>query len=658
MTRDTFIEVYDGSGNVSVTLEGGDLQSVDFTRIHSGVSNWKAQVPYQPSLENDVFNPIQIWHDHQDSTTTTLLFDGRLENVKTSDDQGQTTISGRGAGWELENNSASVTYTNILAHDAIIDYVNNHTSHSINLTTPTPKVTVSQKDAQNYSSSGMIDNFSIANNEPIFEGSDGTGTFVGMSQVTWHQECENFDNLGADTETATDASNGEYVNIDAIGDSLSFDFSTEHVIADGDVRTFARIKRPNSDSSPGVNLRVDGDVVDNIPEDLPSTDWKYRDNRNGNYSGDLSAGTHTFKIDVSTVGSGAEMWFDVAGVYDKQYKSEITFDNTVHTTDGYLDGPEYYRSSHQIQSGQTDVPWNVTFGYLDLNSDLSGTPDPMQMRLDSQTWRPTDGSPQSEDYQEADFDANNERGTTLEGRATLQRDDSTSQSATPRFGWRADKVYSWKLQYDGNDIGKIQDKTFDGTHLQNLIKMHNIAGMRFYVAHDDNAGITIESFRPDDRSTLSEPAKYFTRRRQFKGKGYANHVTVRGATQSGSRIIKTAQADSEVSTWGKQHYDLTDPSLTTSVDVASRARTLLSDKVVKAETRGKVGFAPEGSKPPGRNYNITFADTNTLTIPVEEVRYREQADRLTGTLKFTLDQAISGNMSGLEGKTQRNTDAL
>lgn len=90
--------------------------------LNSGsMSDWSAQVPPQPRLEEYGFERVTIWNEEND----TAFFVGVLETVET-DPKSSTSISGRGVLVEEDYKSASVTYSNIAVTDAIQDFTTNY----------------------------------------------------------------------------------------------------------------------------------------------------------------------------------------------------------------------------------------------------------------------------------------------------------------------------------------------------------------------------------------------------------------------------------------------------------------------------------------------------------------------------------------------------
>jgi len=128
---------------------------------------------------------------------------------------------------------------------------------------------------------------------------------------------------------------------------------------------------------------------------------------------------------------------DLFGFYDDRYKSNLDFDNTVHQTDGYLDGPELYPDL--IELGFDTASTRRTVTEATATQSWNDTTDKQFIELSN------DGSAfirgDNTDTFTTTF-ASAERG--VDTRVGLSRFGGP-QSATPRFGFKNQTISSHDL---------------------------------------------------------------------------------------------------------------------------------------------------------------------------------------------------------------------
>jgi hypothetical protein len=523
-------------------------------------------------------------------------------------------------------------------------------AENVDVVAPSANTRVSGEEAQDApSADAFADILDVPDTRPMFADAGR----LKLAQTSKFQEGENGSG-GFGTRSDSDYSGGTAATLADVSESTQFSYTPEYRVPGAQVAVGLRIDARNGHN--GFDIVVDGEVMESIGTDLLSNNLRWYNSIFG-ISSDLQAGESvTVKIDCTDAVGDDDVVVDGFNVYDNRYSYD--FDDSVHVADGYLDGPQDYPPSVVARFIEVTTPWNITAGDLAATlADATETPNALQARLSGQTWFPNDGSEQDTESVSTEF--GNESGTNIQGRVDLGRRDVTRDTETPRTGFEGQEVTDWDLLYDGNDVALIEQKTFEGDHLRNLIRLHEFASMRFSMEHEPDArGAT--SFRSGDATRNDLDVTIRNRARTVSGRGYANEVTVRGQTdpETGERPTRTIRDEAAISAVGMVvHADVTDPSLSTQADVNSAARSELGDRVTADERKGKLEVVSTSVRP-GFTYPVTWFDGTTDEVPLEEVTYAEREGAARGVLRFDLDPSLVDAVAALRGDTDRNTDAL
>ena len=631
-------------------FDDSKLDDIEINTRHTAPADWSLSVPYDLGLESLVFRKAEILYEGS------LIFRGELQRVESDEDQGRTRLSGAGVAADLKNGDAIVSYTNRLAHTAIGEYFTQRSDFDATVVEPTARASVSDRvvkspDSQSEwesASAGLTPDVPLTVLAGALEPAQTAFVFEGESDG---------DKLASDGKY----SGGEAAQFEDIGDgSIRFSFNLDYTVPAGDGIVAFRYECPNG-NHPEYEVRLDGTVLENPFEDaLGANDIDYRST--STTPSDLAPGSHELTFDA--VDGTGDIRIDIIAFYDIRFtRDETDFDNSV-DSDGYLSNPTLLPSSvidpvggdgiqdlGKIGLGGSDTPWNIVEGTLTATMEQGSAPKLMRARLNEQTFRPTDGSETDSTTVTTDFGP--DVGTVIEGLVDLGHTDSTRSTATPTEGYEPQRMDALEVAYDGNDVAVIGDQTFEGDHLTNLQRLHDIAGMRFSVEYQTDAK-PVTSFRAGDTSEggdlSGETVKNRTRRVDVGG--YANEVTVRGKQRDdGTRPRQTVRNEDEIADVGSvQHADVSDPTLKTQADVNAVARKELGLRISKKDVRGAVVIVPSALRP-GFEYTITWSDGATTTVPLERVRYNESDGSAVGRLRFDLSNELADLLS--EGR-QRN----
>lgn len=616
---------FDPGGN-ELLLDAGEIKAAQFNKIHTGLSDFRVSLPIDRDKEDRVLDNFFLEDD-----SGNLLFRGLIDAIESTESlqRATTTLQGKGPAYRLETSEVVFSVTNELIHNAIDRFWSNETSFSPTVTAPSVSNTTTGTTAQEAdTNSEFTDITTIADTDPLAV----RNTNLELLQTCFTQEGEA---STSNTNSNTDASDGLYGLVGGDTDSsASYTFNLDYTLPAEDFE-FAIRYAELSETPDDNNFRwtVNGEEIgfeafssnggfifeDGAIEQIDTLTKPTQD---------LEPGTNTLKVEYVGSGSG-DIGIDVIAPYDTGDRFggfSYTFDNTVNSSSGYLDGPELFPDSFEFAFDSAATSWNITDGTLTTTWDDTTTNQRIQLRLGSQTWFPNDGTEDNTNSVTTDFGS--EVGNVIQGRARLSRYGSTT-GQTPLTGINGQKIQSWEITFDANDIPVIESETFEGSQLDVAQDLHQRAGMRFTIEHKKDS-LPVESFRAGDvTKTLPDlDEKRRTTRSDFSE--YFNDVTVRGQRSGGSRLSHNVSDSSEVSSFGRRHFDTTDPSLTTLNDLKVAARQLLIEKIRERDKKGTIEIAPQNITP-GFSYDNPF---DTGTIPIEETMYQVRNGNITGSLEF------------------------
>jgi len=219
---------------------------------------------------------------------------------------------------------------------------------------------------------------------------DATGPT--LQQIAWTTDSPDFTISNTVQETDDDFSNGEAESIDQSTSEISFDFTVGRTVEASDVGVWARFTTNipgGAGTGPGIEVTLNGETWQPISDSagFQNLDWRDLANDPAGTSetyegGDLEPGTYT--ITFSSTGSGDGQSFDVIAPVNNAFVSDLTFDDTVNSAGGYLDGPEFFPNlvelsldtagtRRNVDTANFDSSWNdVSNGqYVELANDGS-----------------------------------------------------------------------------------------------------------------------------------------------------------------------------------------------------------------------------------------------------------------------------------------------
>jgi len=367
--------VFNPGAPSELELTDDDIISHNPVHTHTGKGDWELEVPYNRDLDQFIQRKdrLNVYIDGSPK------FAGYCKNIshdgvyvtENGDTGTSTRIRGDGIAKRLEETrpdyeslGGSVTYSNIALDDAIEDYwsrtpFDNYTVYDQQASLIAEDVTVHEADT----TLEWQSLFTFADDNPL-EANNGELT---VNQVAFTQEGEDYNN-GTSTFPGSPGtySNGDAALIDTTGDFAEWEFELDYTIPEEFVGIQIRDDDGDSDGSAAFEWELDGNRVNErqltgINIALSWSDITGPIYDGGDYTGgDLTPGTHTLRVDCPDGGDAGDVYtVDVICVYDTRYESELFFDDNNGGSDGYLDGPELYPESVEVESSVSNVSYNI-----------------------------------------------------------------------------------------------------------------------------------------------------------------------------------------------------------------------------------------------------------------------------------------------------------
>lgn len=655
-----------------------------FSRNPNAVSNWKATVPYDLSLENRISDEIWIQGDN-----VGFLFRGYLlttdssEQIEGSGEHQRTTkLSGYGVEYDLTRDETTRTFTNTFVADAIQTVWNNDTDFTATVTAPTAQNTVTNQQIQEADTDAEFNAITsnIADTTPFVVRNSN----VESAQTAHFIEAEAAsDDSGVSGYSVTTASlgnplvgidewsEGSGIQLDTTGDEARWRVTDvtlsagqdldglDYTIPEAHVGLAVRHSRSGDQTDVvGVDWYINNNKVGAKADGTGlalswtamsdsaygSAGWADPPDRQSGF-GDLDTSEVDIRVEVTEDTGATDYEFDAICLFDKRYHDHSNFDNSVDVNQGNLDSPELYPEEQLAFDLATDE-WTITSATLTTTWNNTSGNQRIQLRHANGTYGPSDGT--ENNTTSITHDMGSEEGSTVQGRARFDSFPigTSANSSTPKFNYNGQNLESWTLTYDGDDRPVINQDTIEGSVFQVLQELHRRGRMDFWVDHASDSKNANSAEAGDVTDTLGD-VTVKDRTRTVDLRDYANHVTVRGKTVSGSRLTKTTSADAEINTYGKEHADVF-TTLGSQEEVNVRARSELSDLLGERETTGEVTIVAK-NLPPGPEYtDVPIDANNTISAQLVESDYAVRRGDLTSRLKFQLDPVDYGrNVAGL-----------
>lgn len=454
----------------------------------------------------DASAPFRVWKDGIRQP---------VDEVETVEQKAEhTVLEGRG-GLELRTR-VNPEYDFEKVHTAAENLIVNNTVYTANVDAPNTdtqsNVTVQQMDTE-AEFQGRFKETDPYN--PIYAtttGSYGDGEVLTVGQTGRVRETNNISNSTVSTFlTASDASNGDAVELASTGDYVEYTFNPDHTIPSGETRVAHRHRfreDPDGDGnyeSPDIDVYVDGELVGGYAETFETSDnswqWKIWDPSNADRD-DV-----TFRVECSGNPQGGSIDLDLMVVFDARYHStaEADFDNTV-DANGYLSSPTEYpmgataANYPQREFEDAETIHAITAGGIDVDVNDAGAIDAIELSNDlGKTW--TDGGAGTTSFNTTFSSI----GPAIRTRLSVGATDATRTTATPTQGYEAGEVNTATVTADTEDVPIIVNQSFDGQLRDILTKLADQGDYVFEFRRSDGTD-SVEWTTPGQRTQSSEPS--------------------------------------------------------------------------------------------------------------------------------------------------------
>jgi len=608
--------VLDPGGANEVTIPQADIVDINPVLTHTGIGDFV----FTLATSEKYIEYAQRQDRLNLSIDGSVEFTGYLTDTSEDKETGVVTLEGLGIAKRLEETrpdysslGGSLTYTNIALEDAIDDYWSRTPFSNYSVTPQSTEQVATDTQVQSADTSTEWNNLVSPPSDKPITVNNGK---LELQQSSWTIEAENPDSVGAFTISDSEFSGGTGVRHEQTNDSYIYEITPQYDIAAGDVGIYIRDELlDNGRSTDGIELYFNGDRLQEIDAVNFFLGWR---DLTGLYSGgDLTAGnTYQFEIrSLSSTTNPTDYRADVINVHDSRYT--YNFDNDNGGSGGYLDGPELFPDSSQIELSETTTSFNISSATVSSTWNDTSNNQAISVSNDGgssyQTANNTSSTTQS--FSSA--------GRTAQTRFTFSRYGSRT-TATPQTGFNGQSIDDYTLTVDGNDLVVIDELELSRNHFENLQTLHEYGDFQWTIEHGsaDISNLTVTSYQRGDesRSRLSSFNDPVSQNEEIRSKRYYNSIYLQGGLDAnGDRPVAEEKDQDEINEVGREISPgvLRDPKIVTEAGAVFRARALLNEATKENRRTGTI-TVPLTTAHPGYARNSVFADGQSLTVAAGE----------------------------------------
>lgn len=643
-----------------LTIDGQHFlpPSPSFSRAPSRITPWSVRIPEtrllteEGWLNSDAF----LWF----ANGAELVLRGELQKAEHSSSaapraarDGVTTLEGADVGFEFKHGGAHEHYTSIEAHNAVADYLTTHF--------PGWAVTVHEPTVQLIDDNKLIQSAdSTTEWQSLYTPPSDVPLTISNGELTTTPASYSKDIL--DDYSARGGSwgfvDGDEYNtgqagfVSSAGAYFEVQFTPQHDIPANQVGILIRdYTLDEGGASTDVSFSWDGVEFDRNTASFVDLGW--HDIGGGFYSSgtyqsiigqDLQAGqTHTLRIECHNSNTYIA---DVVALYDKRYNFSFPNPDAATLGGGVLSGPEPMPDAVDVELATVNESRNVAGASVTTTLDDTSNAQAIAASNDG-------GST---------YAISTSNSATLSGtfpnpgslprvKLTLSRYGS-GRNQFPSSGYNGQAIGSYELRVDTNSLAVIDDRTFTGSHLENLQSLCDDAGM-IWVTPYTETGKEIEVFKPGEVTAILPDIEILGGAETHDWEQYYNSVTVFGGDDgTGSPLTATAESQTEIDQYGKREAPAAfEPRLNSLADVENQANQLLAEHISKRGAAANLNIVPK-TIVPGYKYPVPGI---TEDLVLREVTFK---DGRSGRLKFTDDEDVVAVLAGLGREVKQTKDAF
>ena len=658
----------DGEESATIPIESRDWIEPpgNWRREPSAITTWEGTIPYSTGAENWTRADAYIYFGGE------LLLSGELLVATSQDSAGETRLEGDDVVIKLTRGGAIDDFQNVEAHTAIEQYAAKHLDDwTVNVEAPEEEPVDEGLVVQRVEDP---DEFSTVFSEAL-DGDSTTpavavpsGIEVGRTNILLSTTQDPIS--GSSTLIAGDQFSTGFARLfEDNGDDLEMgDIELNYTIPENAVGIAVRWELFDDPVPLEITLVGDGSSVGSVVADpngvTPDVAWDFSAEERLPIvvdewdDGDIPPGEYRIEVEATTGSSEVGSALDFVSIYDQRYHTTDEFDNELHEPEGHLDGPSTHPNPDigaDIASDAFGQAFNIQSATVTTTiDDVSGSQRLQASNDDGQTWLPTDGAETNTQTVTADFSGGDSFGTIAQGRVRLNAwsPDGTRNNTTPRENYAGQRLESWELAIDTNNIAALDDFEVAGNHFENLQDLCNEAGMVFVPEYKRDE-LRLDVFVPGQLTQTAD----WTRldfERELDVRSYANRVRVIGARdeETGERIEATAESQPEIDRVGTvvDAPPIVEDDVESEERLRNIARRELSKRVAEDRLGGSVDIVPKPLRP-GFAYEVDALDG--LEIPLRGVEFRDTREP-TGTLEFREPDDLAAAIAGIRTSIRRS----
>jgi len=655
------IRLEGSAGNLTLTED--DIVRINPVLTHTGLGDFTATIAGNRNVEDFAARQDKILFDFNGETE----FLGYLTNVEHTLSSGNTRLSGKGIAKRLqetrpdyESLGGPLTYSNIAVDDAIDDYwsrteFSNYTVYD----QPTETVATDQLIQDVDTQTEWEDILSPIDDTTPLVIQSGELTRLQPSFVTTAEEL-----VALGTTTAAGFSNqdgynnGELLRFINIGEYAEFDITLDYTIpTENDINKLVPNIRGIAEGGAGINfgtfeVSIDGTKLGEVQI---SDDLEWDGLTTATTEQEYVAGTYTVRFElIDRDASDTEIDIDVFQIGDDRYT--YTFDNTLSSTQGYLDGPELYPSiSDSAETVTFGTSFNITASDVTtVSNDTSRNQAISVSNTGGDSYTTFDNTDTVSHSYSTD-------GREARVRFTIGRTDDTRTGETPLTGYEPQTVDSFEHRVDGNNKSVIVELELSKSHFDNLQTLHEKGDYQFTIEHDDLsiANLVVESYSRGDQSRTLPLDNEIESTPAIAAGNYFNSIYLQGQLVNGSRPVAEISDSDRVSQDGREISPgvLRDLDISTEAGAAYRARTLLERAKTNNALRGQKTYPADFSLQVGYAYEVSFGEGPT-ELTAEEISLSLGTNQATVTLDFVPPTDLSEDISELRRQARQLEDRV
>ncbi|WP_435175664.1 fibronectin type III domain-containing protein [Halorussus sp. AFM4] len=579
------------------TLEPRLLDDPQFTPVLNGYPRVEVPVPRDEKWQASAFEnaKLSVWQDGR------ILPIDELVSVRM--EPGRTILEGRG-GSELRDR-VQAEYTSRDAHLAAEDLITANTSYTANVDAPGGSVksdTLLQKASDNASFNEIVD---IPASTPAAVQNGG----IELLQTAWSFDAVdewsdyNVASFIRDSNHATaNPDSTDYGNeavLSQNGHYIEWQFTPQYDMAAGAVGAWARLGNPNDITDlKGLDITISSPSLGTKTavgysagySGASGDKWEAPHNT---VSGSIPAGeTATVRVEVTDDAASQDVYVDIGGGYDGRYSYRWHTEDTMETHSA--EGPEDYPDAVDVELNTVNSAYKVVGGRVDGTfTDTSNGQGVALSNDGGSTWKSASNT--------ADFETSfSSTGTSLTFRVTLSR-YRFRNTPSPKFGFRTQRLDSFKLYGDLQDTPVLDQQKYDGSLQEVLTQIADYGNFIWEVRRDRN-GWSIEWTQPGQRQASGEPgiAEYAVQKSVEKS--YEKSV-IKGSAQP---VRGESFSVSSTGTWKSLDHGNLVPATDRVYDPSTGEVFTIGDDYDVDRSEGQIKILSSGSMSTGTTYEIDY----------------------------------------------------